>query len=103
MYRRVQHGGAMILSFHDGVTEAVSRGRKPKGFPADLYAVTRRKLGYLDAAKTLDDLKSPPGNKLHPLIGDRAGQHAIRVNDQYRLCFVWTDAGPERVEFTDYH
>lgn len=71
----------MILSFYDGVTEAVAHGHKPKGFPADLYAVTRRKLGYLDAAKSLDDLKSPPGNNLHALDRDRAGQHAIRVND----------------------
>lgn len=93
----------MILSFYDGVTEAVAHGRKPKGSPADLYAVTRRKLGYLDAAKSLDDLKSPPGNNLHALDRDRAGQHAIRVNDQFRLCFLWSDAEPERVEFTDYH
>jgi proteic killer suppression protein len=57
----------------------------------------------LDAATTLDDLRSPPGNRLEPLAGDRAGQHSIRVNDQFRLCFRWTSAGPEDVECVDYH
>ncbi|MEH3118932.1 MAG: type II toxin-antitoxin system RelE/ParE family toxin [Methylorubrum populi] len=93
----------MILSFHDSVTEAVARGRRPKGFPADLYKATRRKLAYLAAAASLDDLRSPPGNRLRALERDRAGQHAIRIDDQFRLCFVWTEAGPERVEFTDCH
>lgn len=62
-----------------------------------------KKLTMLDAAKDLKDLKSPPGNKLHPLTGDRSGQHSIRINDQYRICFIWTSAGPEKVEITDYH
>lgn len=57
----------------------------------------------LDAAAVLDDLKAPPGNQLEALKGDRAGQHSIRVNDQFRICFVWTAAGPADVEFTDYH
>jgi len=57
----------------------------------------------LDAAKVLQDLRSPPGNKLHALTDDRDGQHAIRINDQYRICFIWTVAGPEKVEITDYH
>ena len=78
-------------------------GKCPKGFPADLVKSARRKLAYLDAAVTLEDLKQPAGNDLHPLDRDRKGQHAIRVNDQFRLCFVWTETGPERVEFTDYH
>jgi len=93
----------MILSFRDRLTEAVARGRRPKGFPADLFTSVQRKLAMLNAAGSLDDLKSPPGNKLHALVGDRAGQHAIRVNAQYRLCFVWTESGPDRVEFTDYY
>lgn len=93
----------MIRSFHDRGTEEVFRGRCPKGFPANLIKAARRKLTMLNSAATLDDLKTPPANKLHPLGRDRAGQHAIAVNDQYRLCFIWTDAGPERVEFTDYH
>lgn len=63
----------------------------------------RRKLLMLDAAHVLDDLRSPPGNRLEALRGDRAGQHAIRINDQWRLCFVWTAAGPQEVEIVDYH
>ena len=69
----------------------------------DVCRAARRKLVMLDNANALDDLKSPPGNKLHPLEKDRAGQHAIRINAQFRLCFRWTDAGPEDVEITDYH
>ncbi|WP_096487115.1 type II toxin-antitoxin system RelE/ParE family toxin [Methylorubrum populi] len=92
-----------IQSFHDSLTETVAQGLRPKGFPADLFKATRRKLAALNAAETLEDLRSPPGNRLHALERDRAGQHAIRINDQFRLCFVWTEAGPERVEFTDYH
>jgi len=65
--------------------------------------VATRKLSLLDNAFDLCDLKSPPGNKLHPLERDRAGQHAIRINDQYRICFRWTPAGPADVEITDYH
>lgn len=65
--------------------------------------VATRKLQLLDSAFDLIDLKSPPGNKLHPLERDRAGQHAIRINDQYRVCFRWTPAGPADVEITDYH
>jgi len=65
--------------------------------------VAMRKLAQLDAAETLDFLRSPPGNRLEALKGSRAGQYSIRVNDQYRLCFRWTKAGPEDVEITDYH
>lgn len=93
----------MIRGFYDRMTEAVFDGRRPKGFPPDLFKVTRRELTALNAAATLDDLKAPPSNRLHALGRDRAGQHAIAVNDQFRICFVWTDGGPERVEFTDYH
>jgi proteic killer suppression protein len=93
----------MILSFKDRRAAAVWAGKQPKGFPSDMFAVARRKLGYLDSAKTLDDLRSPPGNRLEALAGDRAGQHSIRVNDQWRVCFVWTGGGPEGVEIVDYH
>ena len=93
----------MIKSFKNAVTEAVSKGESPKGFPAQLVKAARRKLGYLNAAVDLDDLRSPPGNKLHALSKDRVGEHAIRVNDQYRICFVWTPEGPKDVEITDYH
>ena len=62
-----------------------------------------RKLAMLDAAKTLDFMRSPPGNRLEALRGDRAGQWSVRINDQWRLCFVWTDSGPDQVEIVDYH
>ena len=65
--------------------------------------VAERKLAMLDAAQTLSFLRSPPGNRLEALKGDRAGQHSIRINDQWRLCFVWTADGPENVEIVDYH
>ncbi len=93
----------MIVCFRDQRTAAVFAGRLPKDFPSDLLSVARRKLGYLDAAFVLADLASPPGNRLEALAGARAGQHSIRVNDQFRLCFVWTPQGPQDVEFVDYH
>ncbi len=93
----------MIRTFQDRMTEAVFRGESPKGFPADLVKVARRKLGYLDAANDLRDLRVPPGNRLEALTGDRAGQHSIRINDQFRICFRWTPQGPIDVEVTDYH
>ena len=93
----------MIVSFKDRKTEAVASGRLPKGFPTDLLKATRRKLQMIEAAPSLDTLRVPPGNHLHPLKGDRAGQYAIRINDQFRICFRWTDAGPADVEITDYH
>jgi proteic killer suppression protein len=93
----------MIKSFKDQVTEAVYQGESPKGFSADLVKAARRKLGYLDAAIDLNDLRSPPGNRLEALRRDRDGQHSIRVNDQFRVCFIWTEEGPKDVEITDYH
>ncbi|SFV12642.1 proteic killer suppression protein [Methylobacterium sp. 174MFSha1.1] len=92
-----------IQGFVDERTEAVFRGRAPKGVPATILGVARRKLKMLDAARRLDDLKQPPGNRLHLLERDRLGQHAIRINDQYRICFRWTEAGPDQVEIVDYH
>ena len=93
----------MIRSFKDKRTEAVARGTIRKGFPADLLRRSMLLLNVLDIAARLDDLRSPPGNRLERLSGDRAGQHSIRVNDQFRICFRWTDAGPEDVEIADYH
>lgn len=93
----------MIKSFRDATTEAVYNGEYPKGFPTDIVKVARRKLRYLNAATTLEDLKAPPGNRLEALKGDRAGQHSIRVNDKFRLCFTWAREGPTGVEITDYH
>jgi proteic killer suppression protein len=71
--------------------------------PDTLAAAARRRLAFLNAAVRLQDLRNPPGNRLHAPGGDRAGQYAIRVNDQYRLTFVWSDEGPEEVELVDYH
>ncbi|MGJ5175944.1 type II toxin-antitoxin system RelE/ParE family toxin [Bradyrhizobium oligotrophicum] len=93
----------MIRSFRDRITEAVFDGENPKGFPSDLLKVARRKLRYLNAAADLGDLRSPPGNRLEALMGDRQGQHSIRINDQFRVCFTWTVDGPANVEIVDYH
>ena len=93
----------MIKSFRDKTTEAVYNGESPKGFPADLVRVARRKLRYLNAADDLGDLRSPPGNRLEALAGDRKGQYSIRINDQFRVCSFWTAEGPADVEIVDYH
>jgi proteic killer suppression protein len=73
------------------------------GFPSDILTVARRKLRMLDAAIRLDDLRVPPSNHLEALKGDRIGQHSIRINDQWRLCFVWQDGAAHGVEIVDYH
>lgn len=93
----------MIRSFRDGTTEAVFNGLCPKGFPADIFAVARRKLRAVHVAGRLGDLRVPPGNNLEALKGDREGQHSIRINDQWRICFRWTPEGPTDVEIVDYH
>ena len=92
-----------IQSFANAMTEAVFQGRHPKGIPAGILNPARRKLRQLHAATSLQDLKAPPGNKLHPLTKDRSGQHAIWINDQFRICFRWTETGPADVEIVDYH
>ena len=93
----------MIQSFADENSERVWRRQRVRRFGVDLQRMANRKLLMLDAAETLADLRVPPGNRLELLRGDRAGQHSIRVNDQWRICFTWTPAGPENVEITDYH
>jgi proteic killer suppression protein len=93
----------VIRSFRDKRTAAVFRGQLPKGFPVEVTQAARRKLRMLDAAVTLDDLRSPPGNRLETLGGRRRGQHSIRVNDQWRLCFVWRADGAHEAEIVDYH
>lgn len=92
----------MIQSFKCKDTLAVYEGKSPRRFKAFL-AVAERKLSQLDAAQTLDFMKAPPGNHLEALKGDRKGQHSVRINDQWRICFVWTDNGPLDVEIVDYH
>ncbi len=81
----------------------VFEGRTPKGFPSDLLKPARRRLAQLNAARIIDDMKAPPGNRLHPLNADREGQWSVSVNDQFGICFIWTDNGPDAVEFVDYH
>src|SRR5262245_14411918 len=95
---------AMIKSFGNKATELVFNDEFPgKGFPSDLFKAARRKLIMVHAAMKLDDLKSPPGNRLEALKGDRAGQHSIRINDQFRSCLQWAGDGAEEVEICDYH
>lgn len=93
----------MIKSWKTKAAREVFEGRSPKGFPADLARAARRRLQQLDAAVTVQDMKTPPGNRLHELTDDRKGQWSVSVNDQFRICFIWGDQGPEEVEFTDYH
>ena len=92
----------MILSFKDKDTQTLANGERVARF-LPFERVARRKLRQLEIAGRLDDLRIPPGNKLESLQGDRKGQHSIRINERYRLCFVWTNAGAENVEITDYH
>lgn len=92
----------MIRSFKCKKTEALSQGNLVKQF-SNILSVVRRKLRQIEIAGRLDDLKVPPGNRLEALKGDRSGQHSIRINDQWRICFCWKDSGAEEVEIVDYH
>lgn len=92
----------MIQSFKCRDTQSLYEGKHPRRFKA-FERVAVRKLTQMDAAMTLDFLRAPPGNRLEALKGNRRGQHSIRINDQYRICFVWTDSGPTHVEIVDYH
>lgn len=97
----------MILSFRDKGTEDVFDGEKSRAgrliCPVTIWSVARRKLDQLNAATSLEDMRVPPGNKLEALKGNRNGQHSIRINDQYRICFTWTPEGVTEVEIVDYH
>ncbi len=93
----------MIHSFADKPTAALWRGQKPPGLPPSIHKTALRKLTQLEAASNLAELRFPPGNRLEALKGDRAGQHSIRVNDQYRVCFHWAGQNAHDVEITDYH
>lgn len=95
--------GGMIVSIRDKRLLEIAAGKLPKRFPAQLAVVAERRLGLLITAESLDDLRLPPGNRLEALRGDRTGQHSIRVNDQWRICFVWTPEGAADVELVDYH
>ena len=91
-----------IASFRCADTERLFRRERVKRF-RNMESVARRKLEQLEWSETLDDLRVPPGNRLEALIGDRAGQHSVRINDQFRVCFVWTAQGAKDVEIVDYH
>ncbi|MBE2242087.1 MAG: type II toxin-antitoxin system RelE/ParE family toxin [Burkholderiaceae bacterium] len=92
----------MIESFRCKETQALFEGKHPRRFRA-IEVVAVRKLTLLAAARTLEFLRSPPGNRLEALKGDRAGQYSIRINDQWRVCFAWSEHGPADVEIVDYH
>ncbi|MCX5890863.1 MAG: type II toxin-antitoxin system RelE/ParE family toxin [Deltaproteobacteria bacterium] len=93
----------MIKSFKCKETERLFNREPTRRIPVNLYRSALRKLWLLDAAENLDDLKGPPGNRLEILKGDRAGQHSIRINDQFRLCFIWQEHNAFEVEIVDYH
>ena len=97
----------MIRSFKDPGAEDIFNGKNTKAArricPQNLWQVAARKLDQLDSVKSLDELRIPPGNRLEALTGDRKGQYSIRINDQYRICFVWAETEPDEVEVVDYH
>ena len=93
----------MIVSFHDRITEAIYNGVASSRFPVEMQAVARRKLRMLNNARHLGDLKIPPSNHLERLKRDRDGQWSIRINKQWRICFIWDNGNAERVEICDYH
>jgi proteic killer suppression protein len=97
----------MILSFRNRATEDIFNGEDTKKArkvcPSNLWNVAQRKLDLVDSATSLDDLRIPPNNRLEVLVDDRQGQYSIRINDQYRICFIWTVNGAKMVEIVDYH
>jgi toxin HigB-1 len=95
--------GRVIQSFGDADTQRVWRRERVRRFGSDLQRMANRKLLIIDAAETLNDLRVPPGNRLERLRGERVGQYSIRINDQWRICFTWSAAGPANVETIDYH
>ena len=93
----------MIRSFADKETERIWNGERSRKLPDDIQDRALIRLRILNQAETLDDLRNPPSNRLHALKGDRAGQHSISINMQWRICFLWRDGGADGVEITDYH
>ena len=93
----------MIRSFRDKETERIFNREGSRRIPPDVQRIGLRKLLHVHAAIQLEDLRSPPGNRLEILKGNRKGQHSIRINDQWRICFVWNDGHAENIEITDYH
>ena len=93
----------MIRTIRETETARIWRGERSRRLPGDIQNIALRKLRLVHAAKKLEDLRIPPGNRLEALRGDRAGQHSIRINDQWRICFVWSEGGADNVEIVDYH
>lgn len=97
----------MIVSFKNQISEDIFDGKSTKVarsiLPEKLWKIARRKLDQLDSVSDLEELRNPPGNRLERLTGNRKGQYSIRINDQYRVCFIWTESGPDEVEVIDYH
>ena len=93
----------MIVGFRDAETRKIWQGIRSRQLPGDIQVIALRKLRLVNNAKRLDDLRVPPGNRLEALKGGRAGQWSIRINDQWRICFRWTEGGPDDVEIVDYH
>ena len=97
----------MIQCFKNAGTEDIFNGENTKEArkicPTSIWKIVARKLDLIDSVTSLSELRIPPGNKLEALSGERKGQHSIRINDQFRICFVWTDLGPDQVEIVDYH
>jgi proteic killer suppression protein len=93
----------MIKSFRSRETEKIWNGIRSKRLPQDIQQIARRKLRMLNNARSLIDLRVPPANRLEALRGKRSGQHSIRINDQWRICFVWMDGDAENVEIVNYH
>jgi toxin HigB-1 len=93
----------MIVGFGDAETKKIWNGLRSRKLPTDIQPGALRKLRLINAARRVDDLRVPPGNRLEALKGDRAGQWSIRINDQWRICFRWTEGGADDVEIVDYH
>lgn len=97
----------VIVTFKDRGTEDIFNGENSKvarkTCPESIWKVAARKLDQLDSVESLDEMRIPPGNRLEALAGNRRGQHSVRINEQYRVCFMWTDSGPDQVEIVDYH
>jgi proteic killer suppression protein len=93
----------VIKSFRDKETEKIYLRERSRKLPGDIQQIVLRKLRMLNNAKSVNDLRIPPANRLEKLTGKRAGQHSIRINDQWRLCFIWEDSNAYDVEITDYH
>ncbi|MDW5314367.1 type II toxin-antitoxin system RelE/ParE family toxin [Rhizobium sp. PL01] len=93
----------MIKSFADRETESIWSGRRSRRLPIEIQAIALRKLRLINAANNLNDLRISPGNRLEMLKGNRSGQHSIRINDQWRICFIWQEGEVHNVEIADYH